>query len=90
MTESDDSPNDNNCSDILANLKSNKELLHEFSAEGNSELASVHVARYEAAMHYYKRVGPSKAFYEQALSYLQPRRIRHMHTNWRWISFSLP
>ncbi|KAL7575918.1 hypothetical protein ACA910_000717 [Epithemia clementina (nom. ined.)] len=56
---------------IARTLKSNKEILHEFPAEGNSELASVHAAHYEAAMHYYKRIGPPEAFYEQALSYLQ-------------------
>ena len=58
-------------STIKTTLKANKDLLHEFPAEGNSELASVHAAHYEAAMHYYKRIGPPEAFYEQALSYLQ-------------------
>ena len=58
-------------SSMLKTLKSNKDLLHTFPAEGNSQLALVHAAHYEAAMLYYKRMGPPEAFYEQALSYLQ-------------------
>lgn len=33
--------------------------------------AAVHAAHYEAAMAYYKRVGPPQAFYEQGMAFLQ-------------------
>mmetsp|Transcript_8766 Transcript_8766/g.11638 ORF Transcript_8766/g.11638 Transcript_8766/m.11638 type:complete len:417 (+) Transcript_8766:119-1369(+) len=65
------SPEGADLSATVSIMKANKVLLHEFPAEGNSELASVHAAHYESAMQYSKRVGPPEAFYEHALSYLQ-------------------
>lgn len=57
--------------DVWRKLQANQDRLHEFPSEGQSELAAVHAAHFEAAMSYYKRLGPPEAFYEQALNYLQ-------------------
>jgi 26S proteasome regulatory subunit N9 len=51
--------------DVVQRLKENEPILPEL----NDSIVSA--AHYEAAVHYYKLVGPAQAFYESALSYLE-------------------
>ena len=60
-------------SKILVTIQSNAPIIKELSSSetrGDPDSSRVHASHYEAAMTYYKLVGPPEAFYEEAMQYL--------------------
>lgn len=58
---------------ILETIQSNAPIIKELSSsetKADTDASRVHASHYEAAMTYYKLVGPPEAFYEQAMQYL--------------------
>jgi len=60
-------------SKILTILQTNAPIIKELSStemKADTDSSRVHASHYEAAMTYYKLVGPPEAFYEQAMQFL--------------------
>ena len=71
--ESADAETKETLSKILSTIQSNAPTIKELSSsemKTDTDSIRVHASHYEAAMTYYKLMGPPEAFYEQAMQYL--------------------